>query len=405
MSYLEHFKLSEAPFRLTPDPEFVYWSKQHARAKSYMESTIWLADGFVVITGEIGSGKTTMLQSFLSELDDSVVYALISQTQLSPNQFLQALLVEFGFKPFKKQKAELLDMLNSYLIEQYADGKKVMVIVDEAQNLGQKVLEEIRLISGIETHKEKVLRIILAGQPELRDKIESPGLKQLAQRVRLRFHLGPLSKREMSEYIDHRLEVAGAPKQKIFGEEACNLVYRYTGGVPRLINTLCDTAMLCAFADDEAVVTPEIVQDAVDELGWQQAARPASESHSAPMMHPRSTGNLLLGKIRILNNGAVLDDCSIPAGRIIIGRTPDNDIRLDSKFVSRHHAQIVSTVKSSILEDLNSTNGIYIGSKRIKKRVLKDGDVIAIGQHEIVYTDMRNAALEDDDPNAEGAIA
>lgn len=124
MSYLDHFQLTEPPFRLTPDPEFVYWSKQHARAKSYMESTIWLADGFVIITGEIGSGKTTMLQSFLSELEEDVVFALISQTQLNATEFLQALLVEFGFKPFNKKKPELLDMLNTFLVEQYSAGKK-----------------------------------------------------------------------------------------------------------------------------------------------------------------------------------------------------------------------------------------------------------------------------------------
>jgi general secretion pathway protein A len=155
MSYLEHFELSEQPFRLTPDPDFLYWSKQHARAKAYMESTIWLADGFVVITGEIGSGKTTLLQSCLSELDDDVICAVVSQTQLTPKQFLQAVLTEFGFKPFNKRKVELLDMLNMFLIEQYSSGKKVVLIIDEAQNLSTKVLEEVRMISGIETHKEK----------------------------------------------------------------------------------------------------------------------------------------------------------------------------------------------------------------------------------------------------------
>ena len=167
MSYLDHFKLKEQPFRLTPDPDFVYWSKQHARAKAYMESTIWLADGFVVITGEIGSGKTTLLQSFLAELPEDVVFAVVSQTQLTPTQFLQTVLAEFGFKPFNKRKVELLDMLNMFLIEQYGNGNKVVLIVDEAQNLTKKVLEEVRMLSGIETHKEKVLRIILAGQPEL----------------------------------------------------------------------------------------------------------------------------------------------------------------------------------------------------------------------------------------------
>ncbi len=269
MSYLSHFNLQEQPFRLTPDPDFLYWSKQHARAKAYMESTIWLADGFVVITGEIGSGKTTLLQSFLSELDDDVVYAVVSQTQLTATQFLQAVLTEFGFKPFNKRKVELLDMLNMFLIEQYSLGKKVVLIVDEAQNLSHKVLEEIRLISGIETHKEKVLRIILAGQPELRDALDSPGLKQLVQRVRLRFHLGPLDRREMQEYVEHRLEVAGAETQ-LFQEDTFDKIHRYTGGVPRLINTLCDTALLCAFADQSTLGELDDVMSAIAELNWEE---------------------------------------------------------------------------------------------------------------------------------------
>lgn len=270
MSYLNHFKLKEQPFRLTPDPEFVYWSKQHARAKAYMESTIWLADGFVVITGEIGSGKTTLLQSFLAELDEDVIYAMVSQTQLSPSQFLQAVLTEFGFKPFNQRKVELLDTLNMFLIEQYAQGKKVVLIVDEAQNLSKKVLEEIRLMSGIETHKEKVLRIILAGQPELKDTLDSPELKQLVQRIRLRFHVGPLDKREMREYIEHRLTIAGRTVKDLIRDEAFDLIYRYTGGVPRLINTLCDTALLCAYAEQKSVIGAADMKAAVKELNWKE---------------------------------------------------------------------------------------------------------------------------------------
>ncbi len=165
--YLEHFGLTELPFRLSPDPAFLYLSKHHARAKAYMESTIWFTDGFVVITGEVGSGKTTLIETFLSELEKDVVVAQINQTQVSPIEFLQSVLVQFGFSPFKMKKAELLATLNQFLIEQYASGRKVLLIVDEAQNLSNRVLEEIRLLSGVETTKEKVLRIILAGQPEM----------------------------------------------------------------------------------------------------------------------------------------------------------------------------------------------------------------------------------------------
>src|SRR6187200_1059716 len=208
--YLEHFKLNELPFRLSPDPAFLYLSKHHARAKAYMESTIWFTDGFVVITGEIGSGKTTLIETFLKELEKDVVVAQINQTQVSAVEFLQAVLVQFGFSPFKMKKAELIATLNTFLIEQYSAGRKVLLIVDEAQNLSLRVLEEIRMLSGVETTKEKVLRIILAGQPELNEKLDAPELVQLTQRVRLRFHLATLTDVEMRAYIQHRLEVAGA---------------------------------------------------------------------------------------------------------------------------------------------------------------------------------------------------
>jgi len=159
-------------------------------------------------------------------------------------------------------------MLNMFLIEQYSNGKKVILIIDEAQNLSKKVLEEIRMLSGIETHKEKILRIILAGQPELKETMDSPSLKQLVQRVRLRFHIGPLDHREMREYIDHRLKVAGSEDNDLIAYDAFAPIYRYTGGIPRLINTLCDTALLCAFADDKQTVDVGDVMSAVKELNW-----------------------------------------------------------------------------------------------------------------------------------------
>src|ERR1700729_1371948 len=266
--YLEPFKLKELPFRLSPDPQFLYLSKQHARAKAYMESTIWFTDGFVVITGEIGSGKTTLIESFLQEIQRDVVVAQISQTQVSVVDFLQSVLVQFGFSPFKMKKAELIATLNQFLVEQYSAGRKVLLIVDEAQNLSLRVLEEVRLLSGVETTKDKVLRIILAGQPELSDKLDAPELKQLAQRVRLRFHLGTLSPEDMRAYIQHRLEVAGSADREIFAEDTFAEIFRYTGGVPRLVNTLCDTAMMAAFTRDQDHVGLAEIASAIEELRW-----------------------------------------------------------------------------------------------------------------------------------------
>src|SRR5690606_29996429 len=323
------------------------------------------------------------------ELGDDVVYAMVSQTQLSPSQFLQAVLTEFGFKPFNQRKVELLDTLNMFLIEQYAQGKKVVLIVDEAQNLSKKVLEEIRLISGIETHKEKVLRIILAGQPELKDTLDSPELKQLVQRIRLRFHVGPLDPREMREYIEHRLLVAGRHARELFKDETYDTIYRYTGGVPRLINTLCDTALLCAYAEQKPMIGLAEIKAAVQELNWKEhelsaGAYPERLSSAPQVKHPgHVTG------IEVRSEGETLGKHFFGPGRVIVGRSPDNEIYIQSKFVSRHHAQLTNDETGCVIEDLNSTNGVYIGSERIKKYRLKDGDVVSLGIHELVYSDLR----------------
>ena len=396
-SYLEHFGLEEPPFGLTPDPDFVYWSKQHARAKAYMESTVWLADGFVIITGEIGSGKTTLLKSFLSELGDDIVYAVVSQTQLTSTQFLQAVLAEFGFKPFQKRKAELLDMLNMFLVEQYQVGKKVMLIVDEAQNLDREVLEEIRMLSGIETTKEKVLRIILAGQPELRDTLETPELKQLVQRVRLRFHIGPLDRREMREYIEHRLKIAGRTGDAIFHEQTFPVIYRYSGGVPRLINTLCDTSMLCAFADDKHTVDADDIEATAKELNWEEHEDSTGPHRQVPHLVPQPDAKDYLARIEVVDSGKVIEEHLFEAGTVIIGRAPDNEIYIKSKFVSRHHAQLHVEHSGTYIEDLNSTNGVFIDEKRVDKKLLQDGDIISLGRHELVYRSLRDARARDDD--------
>jgi len=398
MTYLQHFNLVDQPFRLTPDPEFIYWSKQHARAKAYMESTIWLADGFVVITGEIGSGKTTLLQSFLSELDDNVIYAVVSQTQLTPTQFLQSVLTEFGFKPFNKRKVELLDMLNMFLIEQYSSGKKVVLIVDEAQNLTHKVLEEIRMMSGIETHKEKVLRIILAGQPELRETLDSPGLKQLLQRVRLRFHLSSLDSREMREYIEHRLQIAGQKNKELFADDCFDVIHKYSGGVPRLINTLCDTALLCAFADNKQVVEKSDIGAAVEELDWQEHESNTGLHQKLEQIQQRAMDDAHVTQIELRSDGELVAEHTFPLGRVIVGRSPDNEIYIKSKFVSRHHAQIVSDDDGCVIEDLNSTNGVFLGEKQVKKYRLRNGDKISLGVHELTYHDLRLSKVELDEP-------
>jgi general secretion pathway protein A len=222
----------------------------------------------------------------------------------------------------------------------------------------------------------------------LNDKLNSNELTQLAQRVRLRFHLTPLSRSDAEAYIHHRLEVAGSAGRQIFEPESMSIIYRYTGGIPRLINTLCDTSMMAAFAKDLNVVTVAEVQAAVEELRWSEYAE---RSVRLPTLNTDSTGErrLVLGRVLLAVGGKTVAEAELKLGRFIIGRTGENDLQVDSKFVSRHHAQIITTLHTSIIEDLNSTNGIYSRKKRVRRRILNDGDVIHIGQHEIMYIDER----------------
>src|ERR1700736_1516660 len=400
--YLELFKLHELPFRLSPDPQFLYLSKQHARAKAYMESTIWFTDGFVVITGEIGAGKTTLIETFLRELQTDAVVALINQTQLSPTAFLQTVLVQFGFSPFNMKKPEVLATLNQFLVEQHISGRKVLLIVDEAQNLSPRVLEEVRMLSGIETTKEKALRIILAGQPELNDKLNSPELEQLTQRVRLRFHLTALTSAETAAYIDHRLEVAGSQGRRIFADETYPTIYRYTGGVPRLINTLCDTCLMSAFGRDKDAASVADLEAAIRELQWVEFTSATNRMQVPNIQHSYAPTHAdqgqAVGRILLASEGKTIIERELKPGRLVIGRTPDNDLQIDSKFISRHHCQIVTQRDSCLIEDLNSTNGIYVQSKRVRRYNLNDGDVVQVGQHEIMYIDERTPRVRSHDP-------
>src|SRR6266850_1739148 len=224
--YFKHFGLKAQPFQLTPDIGFLFMSEAHTRAKA------------------------TLIQKVLSELDENVVVAKIFQTQLDEVEFLQAMLVDFGLNPFNAKKVELLDMLNTFLLEQFVQGKQIVLIVDDAHNLSTKVLEEIRMLAGLETRKEKILHVILVGQPQLNEMLDHPEMQQLMQRVKLRYHIRALTEPEVSDYVRHRLSIAGSSNRSLFAPQALPAIYRYAGGIPRLINTLCDTALTSAYADN-----------------------------------------------------------------------------------------------------------------------------------------------------------
>jgi type II secretory pathway predicted ATPase ExeA len=268
--YLKHFDLKKSPFQLTPDTEFLYLSLAHARVKAHMSYTVWKWDGFAVVTGKTGSGKTTLVRQLLARVDKSVSVMLIRQTQLNEIEFLRFLLANFGIDAFNAEKAELIAQLNSYLIQEKSRGRRVLLVIDEAQHLSPRILEELRLLSDIRVKGEQALNLILVGHTSLLKTLRLPALEQLSQRVRLWFDLKGLSQKETKEYIQYRLAVAGSRLEGVFTDTSVALIHRFSDGIPRMINIICEAAMVAAYVDHEKHVTAKNIKTAIEELQWPQ---------------------------------------------------------------------------------------------------------------------------------------
>jgi general secretion pathway protein A len=264
--YEKFFQFERSPFNLTPDPHFFFFSKHHEEAFSQIIYGIQQRKGFILITGEVGTGKTTLCRLLLEHLDRQVKTALIFNPNLNTIELLQAINQDFGIHGQGTTKKVLLDELNHYLVEALSRGENAVVIIDEAQNLSVECLEEIRMLSNLETTREKLLQIVLVGQPELRQKLGISSLRQLNQRIALRYHLQPLDLEMTREYINFRLRVAGGMDQVHFTLPALQLIHQYSQGIPRLINILCDKALLAAYVSESRVVTPSLVKTALADL-------------------------------------------------------------------------------------------------------------------------------------------
>ncbi|HEY1725247.1 MAG TPA: AAA family ATPase [Steroidobacteraceae bacterium] len=266
--YLSFFGLAEKPFAITPDPRYLYLSARHADALAHLVYGINEAGGFIQLTGEVGTGKTTTIRSLLARAPKNAEIALILNPRLSPGEFLLALCEELGLGPDDHSEGnskELVDLLNRYLLRAHAQGRRVVLIVDEAQNLAPEVLEHIRLLTNLETETQKLLQIILIGQPELRRLLAREDLRQLAQRITGRYHLDPLSRQETVAYVRHRMRVAGATAE-IFTRGALREIYRVSRGIPRVINIICDRALLGAYTQDLHEVPATLVRRAGAEV-------------------------------------------------------------------------------------------------------------------------------------------
>ncbi|MBM7068986.1 ExeA family protein [Actibacterium sp. 188UL27-1] len=263
--YTEYFGLRERPFTLLPDPDFVFWSRGHRAAYTILEYGIVMRAPITVLTGEVGAGKTTLLQHLLNSIQDDTTIGLISNAQGDRGDLLRWVLNSFGIETGRDlDYVGMFQLLQDFLLGEYADGRRVIIVIDEAQNLTAEVLEELRMLTNINTNKDELLQLVLVGQPELRAKIVRPELSQFAQRVVASYHLLPMSEDTVSQYIKHRLKHAGG-KGDEFTKEAVELVYQHTGGVPRLVNKLCDFAMVYAAMGEERSITETTVQQVISD--------------------------------------------------------------------------------------------------------------------------------------------
>ena len=260
--YESFYGFREKPFSLTPDPEFLYLGEKHSTGLSMLRYGLLNRAGITVLTGEIGAGKTTLLRQLLNEVEEDVVVGLISNTHQSFGNLMQWVAVAFDLASDSDSKAVLYDRFAAFLIEQYGAGKRTVLIVDEAQNLDDATLEELRLLSNINADKHQLLQLVLVGQPELRETLRSPRLVQFVERIAVDYHLGPLGVEETARYIDNRLETAGG-RAGIFSPAACRFIHYQCAGVPRLVNAVCDTALVYGFAGQADVITAQLVYDMV----------------------------------------------------------------------------------------------------------------------------------------------
>ncbi len=263
--YTNHFNMRERPFTLVPDPDFLFWSPAHKRAFAILEYGIVTRAPITLISGDVGAGKTTLLHHLLHSMEDNVTIGMVSNAQGDRGELLRWVMSAFD-QP-SDQTTSYVDMFaqfQAFLIEQYAAGKRTIIVIDEAQNMSRENLEELRMFTNINSNKDELFQIVLVGQPELRDMVMRPDLSQFAQRVSAHFHLTAMDAETTSQYIHHRLIKAGG-KGDIFDDAACALVHEHSGGVPRVVNQLCDLSMVYAFANGDMQVTPDTIRQVLDD--------------------------------------------------------------------------------------------------------------------------------------------
>jgi type II secretory pathway predicted ATPase ExeA len=377
MMYLEFFKLKQLPFRLTADVRFHYKETQRAAAVNKLLSFALGAPsgdsgGCVLVSGDAGVGKTILVHEVLSQLPETHVIVQIRQPEISIAEFHQAIAAELGNG----------ETLHACLAAQAALGRHVILSLDNGELMTQALLDEIFRLGARDGTVPGSLRIVLAARSAPESGLGGPNTDHQAMSPALSIKLLPLSVDDMRGYIEHRLRIAGRKGAAIFSADALAEMQRFTGGMPRLINMLADAALIAAFNRSHDTITAVEVRAAASQLQWVEFDVQASGGAANPTVAEERA----IGHVRIEHNAAVVAEFDLPPGKVSLGRSSNNDVRIDSTYVSRNHCRIVTTAQYSVIEDLQSQNGLVIAARRVSVHRLRHGDRIQIGEHTLVYT-------------------
>lgn len=384
--YLEHFKLKELPFRLSADARFHFLGVMQDLVKSELRQSLEDGAGCMLLTGEAGVGKSILLEDLLPVLPDHYRVIHIKLPELTAVEFYRAALEQLGESPQAEERGRLMAEFEGCLERLAAARLVVAAVIDSAESAGIDLLQELLRLSRRSAGSVGNLRIVHVGRPSLEQSVAQAAAPRPAN-LTLKLRLKPLEPKDTRRYVRHRIEIAGGNADALFEEDCYVELQRYAGGVPRLINTLADAALVTAYNRNRSRVSAGDVRGAVDQLQWVEfsarqpvVAAPVHDATSPPVVREP-----MVGRVRIERQGCVLAEFELPVGKVSIGRARNNDVRIDSQFISRHHCHLVTTPQYSVIEDLQSQNGIVIDGRRVSVHRLRDGDEVSMGDHKLVF--------------------
>ena len=386
--YRDFFQLDDYPFRLTADTRYFFMGEGHARASAYLNYILHVRDGIGVVTGEAGVGKSMILEHVLAETKEELTIARIQQTQLTTTEFLLAICIELGIEPPNTHKATLIDLLHRHIRYQHFSGKELLLVIDEAHLLKNEVMEELRLLAGLEKFGRKLINIILFGHPSLKTMIGSQFKDAMSQHVRLDCEITPLSEDDVKNYIKFRLWISGGEDSVEFPAETIPLIMEYTSGIPRLVNTLCDMTMMAAFIRKTKFIDLDSVQAAIHKLEWCPYAKrqDAPSANSLSLLQSTEVPQQRnIPRLVIRRHEQVVSEYLLEKDRLVIGRNSRQDIVVNTVKASRFHAQIINVNGTYFIQDMNSTNGTFVNTKKVSWHPLADGEHISIAGFELEY--------------------